>query len=82
MTTPLQVETALQHAFPTAQIKAEDSTCGHGSEHFTVRVVTDAFTGLSLVERHRRVYTALQPFLQQEMHALRIEAKTPAEVGE
>lgn len=80
MTTPIQVQTALQQAFPTAQISAADSACGHGSEHFTVRVITEEFLGLSLVERHRRVYGVLQTFLQQDMHALRIEAKTPAEV--
>ncbi len=82
MTTPTQVLSALNQAFPAAQIVAEDSACGHGSEHFSVEVITPEFQGLSLVERHRRVYSALQPFLAQDMHALIIKAKTPAEAGQ
>lgn len=80
MTTPAQVVEALQNAFPQAQIEADDTTCGHGSEHFSVRVVTPEFKGISTVERHRRVYAALSPFLQQDMHALKIQAKTPTEL--
>jgi BolA protein len=79
MTTPLQVQTALKSAFPDALIEAEDSACGHGSEHFSVQVVTPAFAGRSLVERHRLVYAALAPYLAQDMHALVIKALTPAE---
>ncbi|WP_218080053.1 BolA family protein [Anthocerotibacter panamensis] len=82
MTTPTQVLNALQQAFPEAQIEAEDSACGHGSEHFSVQVITSDFAGLSLVDRHRQVYQALQPFLQQDMHALMIQALTPAEAGQ
>ncbi len=67
-------------AFPGAQITAEDSACGHGSEHFSVQVVSPDFVGQGLVERHRRVYAALGPFLQEDMHALMIEALAPDEV--
>jgi len=79
MTTPAQVMTALRQAFPQAEIAAEDSACGHGSEHFSVQVVSPEFANLSLVERHRRVYAALNPFLQADMHALMIQALAPGE---
>ncbi len=79
MTTPAEVTQALKIAFPQALIAAEDSACGHGSEHFQVEVISSEFEGISLVERHRRVYAALAPYLQKDMHALVIQAKTPQE---
>lgn len=63
---------------------------GHGGErglaratetHFAVRVVSTAFDGKSPVARHRLVYAALQSELEQGVHALTIDAKTPAEAG-
>jgi BolA protein len=51
-----------------------------GSEsHFKVTVVTEAFEGLSLVARHRAVYSALAEELAGPVHALAIHAYTPEE---
>ncbi len=45
-----------------------------GSEtHFRVLVVADAFAGLSLVQRQRRVYAALAEELAGSVHALAME---------
>ncbi|MDD2920123.1 BolA family protein [Rhodoferax sp.] len=49
---------------------------GFGS-HFRVRITAQAFAGKSAVARHRLVYDALQDFMDQGLHALAIEAKTP-----
>lgn len=49
---------------------------GFGS-HFRVRITAQAFAGKPLVARHRLVYDALQDFMDQGLHALAIEAKTP-----
>jgi len=49
---------------------------GFGS-HFRVRITAQLFTGKSAVARHRLVYDALQDFMDQGLHALAIEAKTP-----
>ncbi len=46
--------------------------------HFRVRITSHLFTGMSPVARHRLVYDALQDFMDQGLHALAIEAKTPA----
>ena len=46
--------------------------------HFRVRITSHLFTGKSPVARHRLVYDALQDFMDQGLHALAIEAKTPA----
>ena len=45
--------------------------------HFRVRITAQAFAGKSPVARHRLVYDALQDFMEQGLHALAIEAKTP-----
>jgi BolA protein len=52
-----------------------------GESHFRVLVVSDRFEGLSRVARQRLVYGALADELASDIHALAIEAKTPAEAG-
>ena len=46
--------------------------------HFRVRITSHLFTGKSAVMRHRLVYDALQDFMDQGLHALAIEARSPA----
>jgi BolA protein len=50
-----------------------------GETHFRVRIVSDAFAGLSRVERQRRVYDALKDELRDRVHALSLSALTPQE---
>ena len=53
-----------------------------GESHFDLRVVAEAFDGLSLVQRHQLIYMLLGDIMPQ-IHALQISvAKTPAEAGE
>ena len=53
----------------------------HLSEtHFQVDIVADCFTGLSLVQRHKMVYTLLAQEMAGGVHALSIRAKTAAEM--
>ena len=51
----------------------------HGGAHLFVTVVTAKFDDLSLVERHRLVYAAVDDLLKQEVHALSMQTMTPAE---
>lgn len=50
-----------------------------GRGHFNVTVVSDAFENKSLVERHRMVYEAVGDLMDTDIHALSIQARTPAE---
>ena len=50
---------------------------GFGS-HFRVRITSHLFTGKPALMRHRLVYDALQDFMDQGLHALAIEARTPS----
>ena len=52
---------------------------GHG--HFSMRIVSVAFEGMSPVARHRAVYAALGDMMQTDIHALAIRAQTPDEAG-
>ena len=53
-----------------------DSSCAGGGDHFQVVVRAASLNGLSPVERHRRVYAALEePWRAGTIHELRIDAK-------
>ena len=47
--------------------------------HFNLRIVSARFAGLSRIARHRLVYDALRPWMAEGVHALAIDARTPAE---
>jgi BolA family transcriptional regulator, general stress-responsive regulator len=79
-----RLQTVLQ---PTALEVIDESRQHHGhagangtgfGTHFRVRICAGAFVGKSPVAQHRLVYDALQDFMEQGLHALAIEAKTPA----
>ena len=48
-----------------------------GASHFRVRIVAQAFGGLSPVARHRLVYAAVADLMPGEIHALALEALPP-----
>lgn len=54
---------------------------GRGESHFSVVVVSDAFDGLTRVERQRLVYGLLSEELADRVHALSLRTLTPAEAG-
>jgi BolA protein len=78
----------LQEVFQPQSLLVQDESAQHNGHagangtgsgtHFRVAISAAAFTGKSLVARHRLVYDALQDFLDQGLHALAIEAKVPS----
>jgi BolA protein len=48
-----------------------------GESHFRVKIVSSAFAGKSLVQRHRMVNEVLAEELKERVHALAISAKAP-----
>ena len=80
-------EEDLGKAFNIRHLQIDDEShlhAGHagaatGGGHFKVTIVAPEFAGLSLVARHRAIYTALNKHLPQEIHALTISALTPEE---
>jgi BolA protein len=71
--------------FAPVQLVIEDEShlhAGHagaagGQSHYRVRIVAEAFRGISAVARHRLVYAALDDMLKSDIHALAIEALPP-----
>ena len=47
--------------------------------HFSVRVVSARFAGLTRVARHRLVYDSLKVLIPLGIHALAIDARAPGE---
>jgi len=52
-----------------------------GETHFNVRIVSEAFAGLSRVERQRKVYAVLATEMAGGVHALSLVTLTPAEAS-
>ena len=78
------IEAKLGEALHPVHLEVINESAMHsvppGSEtHFKVIVVSDAFEGLGLVDRHRRINDLLRDEFRDGMHALTIRALTPAE---
>jgi len=81
-----RLHSALEAALHPQNLAVQDDShlhAGHAGaregRHFTVRITSSAFDGLSRVARHRLVYDAARPLIAEGIHALAIEARTPAE---
>ncbi|KAN0133948.1 BolA-like domain containing protein [Lactarius tabidus] len=57
-----------------------DQNGGNGETHFSIQVVSEEFTGKTMMQRHRMIYAALSEELKNGLHALSLSAKTEAEV--
>jgi len=51
-----------------------------GRGHFRVLIIADAFSGKSMIERHRMVYRAMDEMMRLDIHALAIDAWSPEEL--
>jgi len=67
------------HASHAHAMNRPGAAASPGGTHFHVKVVSDAFKGKSLVERHRAINHLLRAELDAGVHALAIEAKAPGE---
>ncbi|MFA5914681.1 MAG: BolA family protein [Burkholderiales bacterium] len=50
-----------------------------GGGHYSLTILSPQFAGKSTVARHRLIYAALGPMMQQQIHALAIRAYAPGE---
>ncbi len=55
---------------------------GTGASHFRLVIVAQAFEGLRLIGRHRKINTLLADELATEVHALALHTFTPKEWSE
>lgn len=84
-----QIRERLSQALNPTQLAVRDDSAAHaghagamqsGGGHFSVEIVSEAFEGKSMVQRHQLVYKSLGNLMQTDIHALIIKALTPSEV--
>lgn len=76
----------LGDAFAPTELEVIDDSHHHvghagardGRGHFTVRIASAVFAGMSPLARHRAVYAALGDMMESDIHALSIQATVPA----
>ena len=51
----------------------------NGGEHIQIRIVSSAFEGVSLLDRHKLVYKALDGMIKNEIHALGLKTIATSE---
>lgn len=80
------IEAALAAALQPQVLEVQDDShlhAGHAGaregRHFSVRIVSERFRGLSRVARHRLIYDSLELLIARGIHALAIDARTPGD---
>jgi stress-induced morphogen len=74
---PEDIVAKIRQLIPDARVELQDLT--GTADHWKATVVSAAFAGKSLVQRHRMINTALAEELKGPIHALTLDVKTPDE---
>jgi stress-induced morphogen len=71
MITHADLEVLIRRALPDARVESSDRT---GTlDHYNVKVTSAAFSGKSLLDQHRMIYSALSEALKDgRMHAVEL----------
>jgi BolA protein len=86
MSLSAEIESRLRAELAPLELSVRDDSADHAGHagareggHFHVAVVSDRFTGLQRLARHRLVYHSLSDLMQRGIHALAIDARAPGE---
>lgn len=81
-----RIEACLKEYFQPEYLDIIDDSASHaghaaagGGGHFNVTIISAAFAGKTLIQRHRIVYKALHELMENDIHALSIRAYAPDE---
>jgi acid stress-induced BolA-like protein IbaG/YrbA len=72
--TPEQIKNYIAAGMQCTHLTVE----GDG-QHFQATIVSDAFAGKRLIQRHQMVYAVLGDRMREEIHALSMKTLTPEE---
>ncbi len=76
---PEAIAAKIRVALPDAEVTLKDLT---GTEdHWEAVIISAAFEGKSLIQRHRMVMNALVDEMKGPIHALTLTVKSPGELG-
>lgn len=70
-----EIERLIKAAIPDAEVRIGD-LAGDG-DHYSARVVSKSFEGLTRIRQHQAVYAALGGRVGRELHALQLETAVP-----
>jgi stress-induced morphogen len=76
---PDDIIAKIRAALPDAHVELQDLT--GTADHWKATIVSAAFTGMSLIARHRLVMAALAEEMKGPIHALTLDVKAPDETG-
>ena len=71
------IERLIKGAIPDAEVTITD-LAGDG-DHYSARVVSRSFAGLTRIQQHQKVYAALGGRVGGELHALQLQTAAPEE---
>lgn len=71
-----EIEAMILAAIPDARVEIRD-LAGDG-DHYSARVISRSFSGLSRVKQHQAVYAALKGKMGGDLHALQLETSSPS----
>jgi stress-induced morphogen len=69
------IERLIKAAIPDAEVTIRD-LAGDG-DHYSARVVSGSFAGVSRIKQHQLVYAALGGRMGGELHALQLQTAVP-----
>lgn len=73
-----EIERLIKAAIPDAEVTIVDLVGDR--DHYSARVVSRSFAGLTRVKQHQKVYAALGPRMGGELHALQLQTAAPEEM--
>ena len=81
-----RIENLIKSQLKVSAIEIVDFTAQHeghkgneGGGHFQAVIISDDFQGLSLLERHKKIYAILGNLMQNEIHAFSMKTYTNEE---
>jgi stress-induced morphogen len=73
--TAAEIEKLILKSFPDAKVTIEDLR-GDG-DHYAAQIVSKQFIGLTRVQQHKMVYSAMDGKMGNELHALALNTSAP-----
>ncbi len=70
-----EIKELILKSFPDAKVSIDDLR-GDG-EHYAAQIVSEQFRGLTRVQQHKMVYSAMNGKMGNELHALALNTSAP-----
>jgi len=73
--TAAEIEELILKSFPDAKVTIDDLR-GDG-DHYAAQIISEQFRGLTRVQQHKMVYSAMDGKMGNELHALALNTSAP-----